>query len=130
MTRASAFVDHCLELLASAGRPRARRMFGGHGLYLDDLFVAIVTGERLYLKADAATRVQFERAGSEPFVYEACGKSVSLGYWSAPDAALESDAAMQPWVRLAIDAALRARAARVSRTPRSVRRRGVPATTR
>mgnify|MGYP000287609516 CR=1 FL=1 len=31
-----------LELLAPLGRARARRMFGGHGLYVDDLFVAIV----------------------------------------------------------------------------------------
>ena len=29
-----------------ARRARARRMFGGHGLYVDDLFVAIVAGEQ------------------------------------------------------------------------------------
>lgn len=116
--RGNAFVDHCLELFGSAGRPRARRMFGGHGLYLDDLFVAIVAGERLYLKADDATRERFERAGCEPFVYEAQGRTVSLGYWSAPDEALESDAAMRPWARLALDAALRARAARLKRPAR------------
>jgi DNA transformation protein len=103
------FVDHCLELLGSAGAPRARRMFGGHGLYVDELFVAIVARERLYLKADAQTRERFERAGCEPFVYTAQGRSVSLGYWSAPDDAMESPAAMQPWVRLALEAALRAR---------------------
>ena len=31
--------DHCLELLAPLGRVRSRRMFGGHGLYVDDLFI-------------------------------------------------------------------------------------------
>ena len=38
------FVDLCRELLSPAGAVRAKRMFGGHGLYVDDLFVAIVTG--------------------------------------------------------------------------------------
>ena len=108
----SAFVAHCLELLAASGEPRARRMFGGHGLYVDELFVAIVGAERLYLKADAQTRPRFEAAGCLPFEYDASGRQVSLGYFSAPDEAMESPVLMQPWARLAIEAALRARAAK------------------
>ena len=49
-------------------------MFGGHGLYVDDLFVALIACERLYLKADADTRPQFAAAGCEPFVYDAQGE--------------------------------------------------------
>jgi DNA transformation protein len=104
------FVDHCLELLDAIGLARSRPMFGGHGLYVDDLFVAIVLADRLYLKADAQARQRFERAGCEPFVYDAKGRAVSLGYWSAPDEAMESPALMRPWGRLALEAALRARA--------------------
>ena len=110
-----------MELLAGAGRVRSRRMFGGHGLYVDDLFVAIIAFDRLYLKADDATRPQFEAAGCEPFVYEAKGRSVSLGYRTVPAEAMESPALMQPWVRLAIAAALRARAASTSAAPRRTR---------
>ena len=40
-------VDHCLELLSPHGAVRARRMFGGHGLYCDELFVALIARERL-----------------------------------------------------------------------------------
>ena len=36
----AALVDHALELLAPLGAARARRMFGGWGVYLDDLFVS------------------------------------------------------------------------------------------
>jgi DNA transformation protein len=86
-------------------------MFGGHGLYVDDLFVAIIASDRLYLKADAQTHERFERAGCEPFVYDAKSRAISLGYWSAPDEAMESPALMEPWARLALEAALRARAA-------------------
>lgn len=104
------FVAHCMELLASAGPVRSRRMFGGHGLYVDDLFVALIAFERLYLKVDTQTRERFETAGCTPFVYDGAGKSVTLGYFSAPEDAMESPPLMQPWARLALAAALRARA--------------------
>ena len=105
-------VAHSLELLAPLGATRVRRMFGGHGFYIDDLFVALIAGERLDLKVDAQTRPLFEAAGCVPFVYDAAGKSVSLGYFSAPDDAMESPPLMEPWARHALSAALRARAAK------------------
>jgi DNA transformation protein and related proteins len=117
----SALVDHCLELLAPLGAVRARRMFGGHGLYCDDLFFALIAFDRLYLKADAATQPAFAAAGCAPFVYDGKGGLVTLGYWTAPPAAMESPTEMQPWARLALAAALRARAAKPSAAPRKVR---------
>jgi DNA transformation protein and related proteins len=111
-------VELSMELLAPAGAVRARRMFGGHGLYVDDLFVAIIAMGRLYLKADDTTRAQFEGAGCEPFEYSAKDRSVTLGYWSAPAEAMESPALMLPWVRLALQAALRARGAPAKRKSR------------
>ncbi len=112
--------NHCLELLQPLGSVRARRMFGGHGLYVDDLFIALIAYDRLFLKADDATRAAFEAAGCEPFVYDGAGsRQVSVSYWSVPAEAMESPAQMQPWARLAIAAALRARAAK----PASARRK-------
>lgn len=107
-----AFVDHCIELLAPLGAVRSRRMFGGHGLYVDDIFVALIAFERLYLKVDAATRPRFEAEGCAPFVYDVKGQAHSLGYFSAPQDAMDSPLLMLPWARLALDAALRARAAK------------------
>lgn len=108
------FVAHCTELLASIGTVRTRRMFGGHGFYVDELFIALIAGERLYLKADALTRPAFDRAGSVPFVYEKAnapdGRLVSVNYLSAPEEAMESPPSMAAWARLALSAALRARA--------------------
>ena len=78
-------VSWCSELLAPQGAVRARRMFGGHGFYLDEIFIAILAGERLYLKVDETTREAFVRAGSEPFGFTtARGERVVLGYFSAP----------------------------------------------
>ena len=144
-----ALVDHCLELLAPLGAVRARRMFGGHGLYVDDLFIAIIAFERLYLKFDAQTSGAFVAAGCQPFEYlvsprpplrgdrpaegergdlgrpgvasDAKTRAISLGYRTVPAEAMESPALMQPWARQAIEAALRARATKPSAAPRKAR---------
>lgn len=110
--RSDPFVEHCLELFAPHGAVRAKRMFGGHGFYIDDLFVALIAYERLWLKVDAATRPRFEAAGCRPFVYDGKGQSITMSYFTVPDDAIESSHAMGPWVRLAMEAALRARAAK------------------
>ena len=106
------FTSHCLELLSPLGVPRARRMFGGRGIYVDDLFLALIGNERLYLKTDAQTRGRFEAAGCEPFVFHNSDQLITTSYFSAPDETMESPALMQPWARLALEAALRARAAK------------------
>jgi DNA transformation protein and related proteins len=110
MATKDAFAGYCAELLSGLGAVRVRRMFGGHGLYVDDLFIAIVVGETLYLKADAGTLPRFEAAGCAPFTYTAKGnKRVSLSYRAVPAEAMDSPALMRPWAALALEAALRAR---------------------
>lgn len=112
------FASHCADLLAPLGRVRRKRMFGGVGLYVDEVFIAIIAFDRLYLKADAQTRPQFEAAGCRPFEYEGSGKTVSLSYFSAPEDAMDAAPLMQSWARLALGAALRARAAKPPSAPR------------
>lgn len=125
----SALVEHCVELLAPLGAVRVGRMFGGHGYYVDGLFIALIAFERLYLKTDTESRTAFEAAGSEPFAYEARGRPVTVtSYWSAPAEAMESPALMLPWARLAMAAALRARQVRPPTRARATRIK--PAATR
>lgn len=109
MSAKDEFANYCGELLSGLGAVRVKRMFGGHGIYLDDLFVAIVVGEALYLKADAETTPRFEAAGCAPFTYEAKGRRMSMAYRAAPAEAMDSPALMRPWGALALQAALRAR---------------------
>ena len=129
------FVAHCLDLLAPLGMVRTRRMFGGHGLWVDGLFVALIAGEQLFLKADLEVRPEFERAGCAPFNYaRRDGRRATMAYWSAPDQAMESPAMMLPWARLAVASALRAANAKgpaaptmataTNRPPRNAPRRG------
>jgi DNA transformation protein len=104
------FVLHCLELLEPVGPVRAKRMFGGYGLYAQDLFVALIADEGLYLRADAASEPHLRQAGGQPFEYEARGRRITLRYWTPPAEALDSPALMQPWAQQALRAALSARA--------------------
>ncbi len=63
MSSQADFAAYCTELLASAGAVRSKRMFGGYGLYVDDIFVAIIVQDTLYLKTDDESRHRFEAAG-------------------------------------------------------------------
>ena len=69
----ASFVAHVKELLRGLGRLEAKPMFGGHGLYCDGAFFAIVLDDVLYLKADAQSRPRFVAAGLEPFVFAGGG---------------------------------------------------------
>ena len=113
------FVDHCLELLGRLGPCRARRMFGGHGVYVGEVFIALVATEQLYLKVDAQSQPAFAAAGCRPFTYEAKGKPMTMAYWTAPDDAMDSPDIMSTWGRRALDAALRAAANRAA--PRRIK---------
>lgn len=103
------FVALVLEQMAGFGVPRVRRMFGGYGLYRDDLMFAIILQEKLYLKADAVNVARFEQAGLEPFTYASKGRMVTLRYYEAPPEVYEDQDDMQQWARSAFEAALRAR---------------------
>ena len=107
MRKDEGFLEWLAELLEPMGKVSLRRMFGGHGLYIDGLFVAIVADGRPYFKADAETQADFVAAGCAPFLFESRGKSIPSSYWSVPESALDSAEDMRPWARRAIAAALR-----------------------
>ncbi len=102
-----AYVKYVKELFSDFGVVRARKMFGGYGIYFDDRMVGLIADSRLYLKVDAQTRPQFEREGCEPFVYDGKGKPMAMSYYSVPDDALDAPTRFKPWARLAYAAALR-----------------------
>jgi DNA transformation protein len=111
-----AYIEHCIELLQPLGPVRPLRMFGGHGLYVDGLFMALVIENQLYLKTDDATRGRFVEAGCEPFSYATkTGERQVTSYYRPPEETLESPPLMLPWARLGFEAALRAANAKVKK---------------
>jgi len=103
------FASYACELLSGLGPCVARRMFGGWGISVDGMNVAIIAWDTLFLKTNAETEPQWLAAGAQPFVFEAKGKRMKLNYHTPPAEALESPALMLPWARLALQAAVSAR---------------------
>lgn len=113
-----AFTELCVEMLSPLGPVRVRRMFGGQGLYVDGLFMAIVDDGQLFLKTDEVTRERFDAAGCVPFTFpNKDGEAVVTRYRRPPEDALESPPLMLPWARLALEAALRAANAKAKKSP-------------
>ncbi|WP_343560165.1 TfoX/Sxy family protein [Kiloniella sp. b19] len=96
------FTSRCTAL----GPTRTRKMFGGTGIYLEDIMFALEAWNRIYLKVDRETIPVFQQAGSEPFTYEGKGKPVEMSYWLLPETTSED--AFMDWCRLAVEAARRA----------------------
>lgn len=115
----SHLADHLAELVAPLGRVVARRMFGGFGLYLDAAMFGLIADGTLYLKVDDTNRPAFAAAGCAPFTYVARGEPRTIGsFWQAPGEMLEDRDVALVWVRGAVDAALRAGAAKRAKTRR------------
>jgi len=55
----------------SKARPvRARKMFGGGGIYFNDIFFAIFDDDRVFFKVDAQTSGDYEARGMGPWILE------------------------------------------------------------
>jgi DNA transformation protein len=79
----------------------ARPMFGGIGLYADDVFFGIVAGDTLYFKVDDTNRQDYEREGSHPFKPYA-DRATTMAYYSVPAAVLEDSVDLARWAKRSI----------------------------
>lgn len=111
----SEFVDNLLEVFALFGPVRAKRMFGGYGIYHDDLMFALVVDDVLYLKADEKSVATFSRQGLRSFEYEKGNKTIKMSYYMAPEEIFDDPETARAWAALAFEAALRGRKPRLSK---------------
>jgi DNA transformation protein and related proteins len=101
------FIAYLLDQLQLVGPVRSRRMFGGHGVFLEGLMFALVIDDTLYFKADDANRDDFLDEGLEPFSYRRGDKDIALSYYQAPETALDNTDELVAWGNGALAAALR-----------------------
>ena len=106
-----AFVEDQLGQVASI---RSRRMFGGVGIYGDEVFFAIIDDDTVYFKVDDENRPDFEALGMGPFLPYG-DEHRPMQYYRVPPDLLEDADALAPWVRKAIDVGRRAAAGRRKR---------------
>ena len=124
----SDFAQYCCELLQTVGPCTAKRMFGGWGISTEGLTIGIIAdlggGEKLWLKASDDNQNQWEAAGCARFTYTSTknGEPVSRGmnYYSAPEEAMDAPHAMAPWARLALQAAVAAKATKPAKRVKKI----------
>jgi DNA transformation protein and related proteins len=98
--------DFIVELFAPFGPVTVRRLFGGAGLFCEGLMFGLVFDGAIFLKVDDASIPDFEREGSEPFVYTRAkspgrvGRH-SLSYWRLPERLYDDPEELVTWARRA-----------------------------
>jgi DNA transformation protein len=97
-------------LFATFGPVAVRRMFGGAGIYSDDVMFALVSDGVIYLKADEHTRPSFAAEGLGPFTYGKAEKRVVMSYWRMPDRLYDDPEELARWAAEALAVARRRQA--------------------
>ncbi len=98
-----------LDILEPVGGVSLRRMFGGSGLFYDNVMFALIMDECLYFKVGDETRKEFEAESCGPFTYRAKARERALGsYYELPERLYDEPEELVVWARRAVDAALRA----------------------
>ncbi|SMC27071.1 DNA transformation protein [Andreprevotia lacus DSM 23236] len=109
MAAKNEYLSWLIEQLAPLGAIRSKAMFGGYGIYCDELFFAIVVDDVLYFKADDESIPDYTAYGLLPFRYHMKdGSPQTMKYYPPPEAALEEQPELLQWARKGLAAALRA----------------------
>ncbi len=109
MTATDGYIDFLKDQLAGLGSVTVRRMFGGAGVYCHGVMFGLIADDTLYLKADGASRTDFEAEGMEPFTYQAKdGRNTVMSYWRAPERLYDEPEEMLAWAGKALAVAQRA----------------------
>jgi DNA transformation protein len=90
---------------------RVRSMFGGVGIYADELFFALADNDTLYFKVDDTNRPEFEASGMGPFQPYGPGGEV-MQYYQVPEEVLEDVEMLGSWVHRSVDVARRKKSRR------------------
>jgi DNA transformation protein len=104
----SDFIASLDDVFEKFGPIRAKRMFGGYGIYRNDIMFALVSDDLLYLKTDDAMAAELAARGSRPFEYTKQGKRTRIGYFTAPAEIYDDPDEAKLWAGRACAVALRA----------------------
>jgi DNA transformation protein len=105
---------YILDQLEMTGHVAARAMFGGVGLYFDQVFFGLIADDTLYFKVDDSNRAEYQSAGSRPF--QPYGDdSYSMQYFEVPADVQENRMLLREWADRAVAVARRSATAKGKR---------------
>lgn len=94
------FHDYIIyDVMSDISGVTSKRMFGGYGIYKDEILFAIISDGKLYFKVGEYNRADFEKAGSKPLMYSTKKKeNIALSYWELPADIMEDKEQLKRWV--------------------------------
>lgn len=98
------FYASTLEVLSSVRPIRAKKMFGGAGIYLDEVFFAILDDDRIFFKVDSETVSAYEAMGMGPWML---GDEAQSNYRELPPAIYNDLDRLGEWMDASAAAAVR-----------------------
>jgi len=102
------FGEWVREHFHALGRLEIKRMFGGAGVYAAGVMFALLDDGVVWLKGDEGPGEAFVEAGSRQFAYPTKdGRTMSMAYWTLPEAALDDPDEAVAWARRSLDVALK-----------------------
>ena len=101
------YMNYIVDMLQSVGPVYSKKMFGGFGLYMDDIMFGIINKNSVYFKVDKTTEGLFIEEGCLPFTFKRNGKEFKMSYYEVPATALDSMDTMHKWGQLAYDSAIK-----------------------
>ena len=121
MPQSKEYLQYVLEQLDGLRGVVSRRMFGGAGLYQDDVFFGLLFRDTLYFKVNDTNRADYESRGMARFQPYPDKPYLSFTYYEVPADVLEDREELTSWARRSIAAALATGAEKSARKPRAVR---------
>lgn len=108
MAVSSNYLQYVLKQLGALGGVASRKMFGGVGLYCDDVFFGLIDDDTLFFKVNATNRGDYESRDMAQFRPYPEKPEVSMSYFAVPPDVLEDPAQLVIWAQKSVAAAVAA----------------------
>jgi DNA transformation protein len=108
MTTSADFLAYVLDQLAGLEGVTSRRMFGGTGLYCEEFFFALISGDTLYMRVDDSNRADYSARGMAQFRPYTDRPHISMSYYETPAGVLENAGELVTWARRSVAVAMKA----------------------
>jgi len=106
MVVSAKFREYVTDVLTEFGEVTIRPMFGGAGVYYREQMFALIADDRLFLKANDATRPAFEAEGAKPFTFKnKNGEIMAMSYLEVPSRLFDDTDELAQWARRSYETA-------------------------
>jgi DNA transformation protein len=127
MTVQAQYLAYILEQLGRLGALRSNRMFGGVGLYGNELFFGLIDDDTLFFKTDESNIAPYRERNMPRFMPFPDRPEAVLGYHQVPAEVIEDAEVLVDWARAAVAVALRSQVSKAKLPARSKARKPVVA---